>query len=286
MFLVFLLCLLPTFWTACSPPLHVQSRPQCIGPWNPYRPSTSHDSRQACLKFLTFNIRVAAGPGHLFTTVRKLPSSQAIMKKMAKAIGSVQPDVVALQEVRGSEQARFLAEALGMNHVYCPHGRPDLDWGLALLSRFEIGAVRSEVIHAGSDPRIGLVCSVKAPGRDILCLNLHYHLFGSYRNQAERTVALLQALEGPLVVMGDFNFSGAYGELAPIRERLADTFEVAARGTEEVRQRGTVLGWPRYRLDHVFLDPEHFRVEAVGLLPEGHRDTSDHIGYFACLTPL
>jgi endonuclease/exonuclease/phosphatase family metal-dependent hydrolase len=99
-------------------------------------------------------------------------------------------------------------------------------------------------------------------------------------------MALLQRLEGILVLMGDFNFSGIQGELGPIRERLADTYEIAGSGTEIVAKRGTVTGRLPYRLDHIFVDPRYLRVEAVGLTSEAHREASDHFGYYACLEPL
>jgi endonuclease/exonuclease/phosphatase family metal-dependent hydrolase len=253
---------------------------------NSYPAPISHHSSPSCLKFLTYNIRVGAGPGHPLTTVKNLPSSPEILEKVAAAIASLHPEVVALQEVRGLEQARFLAEALDMNFAYCTHGRVDLDWGLAILSKFEIRAAWSEIIHPGRNPRIGLVASVRTPLGDILCVNLHYHVYGAYRDQVERTLELLEGLDGPAMIMGDLNFSGIQGELGPILKKWADACDSAAKGGEDVKKTGTVMGRLPYRLDYIFVDARRFRVETVGLMSEAHRKASDHIGYYACLAPL
>ncbi|TET95656.1 MAG: hypothetical protein E3J28_00270, partial [Desulfobacteraceae bacterium] len=76
-----------------------------------------------CLKFMTYNIRVGAGIENPFTSIRNLPSSREKLERIALAIKSVDPDVIALQEVRGIHQATFLAKTLNLNYAYSSHGR-------------------------------------------------------------------------------------------------------------------------------------------------------------------
>jgi endonuclease/exonuclease/phosphatase family metal-dependent hydrolase len=48
---------------------------------------------------------------------------------------------------------------------------------------------------------------------------------------------------------------------------------------------GTYTGWRHRRIDYIFIDPKSFEVKDVGILPEKHWSASDHIAYFACITP-
>ena len=87
------------------------------------------------LKFMTFNIRVGGGIENPGMNPAKLKSSKEKMEKIASAINSIDPDVVALQEVRGSDQAKQLAKRLNLNYAYMAHQEL---WGLAMLSKHKI----------------------------------------------------------------------------------------------------------------------------------------------------
>lgn len=266
-----------------------------IGPPEPLGPTETQNIRKGpyypeadprdCLQFMTYNIRVGAGTEYPFTTVRNLPSSKKNLEQIAFAIKSVDPDIIALQEVRGSHQARFLAKGLNLNYAYSPHGRRSFDWGLALLSRFRILDVRSKVIHQGSDQRIGAVYTVDINGHPIRLINVHYHV-GNYAPQVEATMTLLERAKGPLILMGDLNRTESAHELKPIGEKMLDTCKaVDTENSRNVRRTGTYTGWRHRRIDYIFIDPEWFEVKDVGILPEKHWPASDHIAYFACITP-
>lgn len=93
------------------------------------------------LTIMSYNIRVGYGrkdrgvnPGKLASRVKNLPAIVA-------AIESIDPDIVGLQEVLGSAQAKELAQALKMNYSFEWHrtrGSPGLWWGVALLSKYPI----------------------------------------------------------------------------------------------------------------------------------------------------
>jgi endonuclease/exonuclease/phosphatase family metal-dependent hydrolase len=54
--------------------------------------------------------------------------------------------------------------------------------------------------------------------------------------------------------------------------------------SKHVRMTGTYPAWPHRRIDYIFIDPKHFQVKNVGILPEKHWHASDHVAYFACIT--
>ena len=217
------------------------------------------------------------------------------MEKIASAIESIEPDVVALQEVKGSKQAKQLAKKLNLNYVYMPHN--DF-WGLAMLSKHRILKADSEEIckdckvklasgKTANDPRIGLLSVIDINGKEITFINVHYHL-GVYAEQVKATMELLRAVRGPVVLMGDLNREKDDLEMKPIQNRLNDTcLEVDTENSEHVKKTGTVsigksLG---RRIDYIFVDSNSFEVEDVGIA-EKHRDASDHYGYFAYVVKI
>jgi endonuclease/exonuclease/phosphatase family metal-dependent hydrolase len=231
--------------------------------------------------FMTYNIRVGAGIRNPLTTVRKLTSSEEDLKTIASAIQSVEPQVVALQEVRGSRQVAYLAKALDMNYAYSPHGRKGFDWGLGLLSKFKILDITSRAIHNGWDPRVGAAHTIDINGSPITVINVHYHL-GNYQRQVHRTMGLLGDVGGPAVLIGDLNLTEHAAELIPLYGTLIDTCRaVDTNGAKEALKVGTILAFSGHRIDYVFVDPDFFSVKEVGLIADEYRSASDHIAYFA-----
>ena len=116
-------------------------------------------------------------------------------------INASAPDVVALQEV--SENNRGILEALTETHPYqhfCPFGRVG---GTAILSRFEFTDV--EALCLAED---GLAAAqVNHPKQPLWVVSLHLHWPWPHRQaaQVERFVPLLEKLDHPVIVAGDFN---------------------------------------------------------------------------------
>ena len=240
--------------------------------------------KDACLTFMTYNIRVGAGRENLLMPVKYLNSSGEKLEKIASAIKSVDPDIIGLQEVKGSAQAKSLADALGFNYVYVSHGDSRLEWGLAVLSRFTIAEYQQEVIHPeDKKPRVALVCTIDLPNSSIAVVNVHYAL-GDYDKQVKETMRILGNISGPALLMGDLNLIDPEDGLAPMRAEFIDTCEaVNTRGSREAKQRGT-FRFGSKRIDYIFVDPNYFKVLDVGLTAEEHRKASDHLAYFACVT--
>ena len=246
-------------------------------------PSKSKVVKGSCLQLMTYNIRVGAGRDGLLMPVKYLTSSTSKLRKIGQAIRSLDPDIVALQEVRGEAQAEFLADLVSMDYVYMSHEDSRLEWGLALLSRFKITKYHKKFIrHDKKKPRIALICTVEINDLPVTIINVHFYL-GDYDEQVEETAKLMGKVSGPVILMGDLNLIDPDDELTSIKKRLVDTCEVV---NSEFSQEAKEIGTHRFgskRLDYIFVDPNYFSVVEAGLLPEEHRRASDHIGYFACV---
>lgn len=256
--------------------------------------STEKGIKTNNLVFMTFNIRVGGGienPGH---HPGKLKSSKEKIEKIALAIKSIGPDVIALQEVKGAAQAKQLVKGLNLNYAYEAHS--DF-WGLAILSKHKILKAKSKKICTGckvkvpsgrtfNDPRIALVSVIDINGKQITFINAHYHL-GVYEEQVKATMKLLKGIKGPVVLMGDLNREQCNSEIRPIQDKLNDTcLAVATESSEYVKKAGTKIGGSSdgRRIDYIFVDSESFEVKDVGIVKE-YRDASDHYAYFAYLVP-
>jgi endonuclease/exonuclease/phosphatase family metal-dependent hydrolase len=247
------------------------------------RPFNSEVVKGSCLQLMTYNIRVGAGRDGLLTPVKYLSSSKSKLKKISLAIRSLDPDIVALQEVRGAAQAAFLADSLSMNYVYASHEDSRLEWGLAVLSRFKIIEYYKKIIHYDKKkPRVALVCAVELNDLSVTIINVHFYL-GDYDRQLEETIKLMSSVTGPVILMGDLNLIDPDSGLSPIKEKLVDSCEaVNTEYSREAEEIGTHRFGSR-RLDYIFVDPNYFFVLEAGLAPQQYRSASDHIGYFACV---
>jgi endonuclease/exonuclease/phosphatase family metal-dependent hydrolase len=180
-------------------------------------PSRSIVVKDSCLQLMTYNIRVGAGRDGLLTPVKYLTSSTSKLRKIAQAIKSLDPDILALQEVKGAVQAEFLADLVSMDYVYMSHEDSRLEWGLALLSRFKITEYHKKFIrHDKKKPRIALICTVEINDLPVTIINVHFYL-GDYDEQVEETAKLMGKEPGPVILMGDLNLIDPDDELTSIK---------------------------------------------------------------------
>jgi len=237
-----------------------------------------------CLKFVTFNMRVGAGKEWPFIPLKYLRSSPQKLDNIASVLRELVPNVVALQEVKGEEQARYLATGLNLYWAYVPHGNAEFDWGLALLSEYPIVSYQGRTIYLDDmKPRVALICRLAVEEQTITVVNVHYYP-GDYDSQLRQTMDVLADIREPVILMGDLNLITYERQLVPLRDRLLDTcLAVTTAASQEVRTTGT-FRFGSTRLDYIFVDPGHFSVNYVGLARKELRGASDHIPYFACLT--
>jgi endonuclease/exonuclease/phosphatase family metal-dependent hydrolase len=237
---------------------------------------------------LTYNIRAGLGSAGPDRKPQEARDKQVDLAPIVAAIKSTNADVVALQEVVGDAQARYIAATLGMSYVYARHGATYGHWwGVAILSKFPIVRHRSlPISHGRGNTRSDLLVEIRVGASNVTVVNVHVDKDLKDGSPIRRTIANLAAVKGPVIVLGDFNARPNARRLAPMRERFTDAVDSeTADGAKEVRRLPTFTrdGQPvaGARIDHIFVDPRFLDVRAVGLIDRAHWPASDHIGMTA-----
>lgn len=231
------------------------------------------------LTFMTFNIHVGGGSAYPRMNPYEVKATKENLTKVAEAIKSVDADIIGLQEVRGFQQATFIAEQLNLNYAYVPHQSGW--WGLAILSKYKISDLNSKPISRSGDMRMAQICTIHIEGKPVIFINLHVspsHLpmaDSSYEEQFDAILKILANIEGPIILVGDLNRKPWTEELNPIKKKLVDTAE--ASGATNVFTHGTFM----VRVDYIFFDPKYFEVIDADVVSEAHWDASDHLAYWA-----
>jgi endonuclease/exonuclease/phosphatase family metal-dependent hydrolase len=158
------------------------------------------------------------------------------LERIASVIRSVDPDLVALQEVdQGVErtdrvdQAGAYGSFTGMAAVFGAFmeyqgGR----YGMALLSRHAIVSWENHRLPPGAEPRSTLAARIRmrASGREIVVAGIHFYRTEEERMaQARRTAEILEPHTVPVVLAGDFNSLPG----SPVMEFLAQGWAVPAK---------------------------------------------------------
>ena len=200
---------------------------------------------------------------------------------IAAAIARIDPDVVTLQEIGPRPMARLLI-ALGDRLPYSAvHATPS-SAGTATLSRFPLSDAEPFTLSALG----GHWCArmtVHAPTGPIALFNIHTKIprlrmsrrhLGRYwlpaAFHAERRLvevhklcAMIDAIEGPLLLMGDFNMTERSEDYALIARRLTDAYREVGRGLGQTFPawrsvpQSLPLPFPMLRLDHIWYS-RHF----------------------------
>jgi endonuclease/exonuclease/phosphatase family metal-dependent hydrolase len=239
------------------------------------------------MRLLTFNIRLGAGGGVLAKPAYDVPASEERDMALTRAIQATSPDIVALQEVRNARHAEKMAAWLKLGCLYTPHPSSYslnfFEWGLALLFRFRLRRQGNFAVFFDPDVRTGrngLWAQFEGPGGTFAVLNVHLDARRP-AIQIETLAARTAGMDGPLVLMGDFNLPPDDEALAPIKDRMMDTCRaVDTPGSHEAEAVGTIAG-ERCRIDQIWVSADGFQVGEAGLVPLRHRGVSDHIGYYA-----
>jgi endonuclease/exonuclease/phosphatase family metal-dependent hydrolase len=202
------------------------------------------------------------------------------LERIARVLRSLDADVIALQEVDsvvtrsgGEDQAKRLAELLGMEHAFGAFmdyqgGR----YGMAILSRCAIRRANPVRLPDGNEPRVALAVELDAPGGPVTVVNVHFDWVAGdgYRfAQAQRVARFLDSLSTPYILAGDFNDRPHTRTLSLFRERARE----AAKTGE---QRFTFSADdPNREIDYVFVSgKDRWRVVAVDVVEE--TVASDH----------
>lgn len=185
--------------------------------------------------------------------------------RIAAVLGEIGADIVALQEVvsvedsqqRERDQARFIAEELGMFHCVGENRRLyGGAYGNVLLSRFPFRCVRNhDITWRGREPRGCLRADVPVDSATLHVFNVHLGTaFVERRHQGRQLVgpAILrdETLRGPRLVLGDFNewTRGLASRL------LTEEFESVDLRRHLRRARTYPGPLPLLHLDHIYFD--------------------------------
>jgi endonuclease/exonuclease/phosphatase family metal-dependent hydrolase len=247
------------------------------------------DEELSTVRVMSYNIRVAAGPGKRLASEEK----PAILQQIADVIIANNADLVLLQEVdRGTkrslemDQAAFLAEKTGLQFVYAPALEMDGggEYGIALLSRWPITLPQAIQLYKPdytesnpdfpawfSEQRMALVATIQAPGTPMVVVNSHLGLTEDQRiRQVEDVAKLIEpSLDAELVLFGGDLNSNEPSELEAVRAILTDSFE--ATGQQSANTFPAIE--PDRRIDYLFFGGDDWKVNSTVVLPE---ELSDH----------
>jgi endonuclease/exonuclease/phosphatase family metal-dependent hydrolase len=228
------------------------------------------------------------------------PHWQERQAAILATIDGVRPDVVALQEVWGSEdttQAHELGKALGMHAGFAQPSypavptdsdEPGISLGVAVLSRWplhEQAVVALPARHRAWDP-VALTARVEHPRGPMpvvaTCLE-HATVYSDDRIAQARQLADLGTspdFDGPcpILVMGDLNASPDSAVLRPMRDVLTDAWTAGGGAADAVTLPSSHPSAPLeagpelvdQRIDHIFFRPgregQHVIVEATRIV--------------------
>ncbi|MCD6395348.1 MAG: endonuclease/exonuclease/phosphatase family protein, partial [Planctomycetes bacterium] len=167
------------------------------------------------------------------------------------------------------DQAKILAEKLLMHYIYGPAivsgdpQNPNL-YGDALLSRFPIedSKVHKLRFHQGHEPRVCIEAQIEINGKEYTFMVTHLdHMKNEVRiEQAEDIIKAVGNVQGPIILMGDFNclppgenssdeWTRKTKPVGLVIEKFADSFLLAPKGSP-----GTIRG--DRRIDYIFVSPD------------------------------
>ena len=272
-----LVMLTGAIWGCRATTTHIRKNP----------PPFSYDGRQA-ITVVSFNIRVGYGVEDWGTNPYKLKDHKKDIGPIVAAIRSCDADIVGLQEVLGNDQAKELARRLNMNVAYAAHPTYSPSgpwWGVAILSRYPIADARSFIISSGAgNSKSALLCAIDVGGREQHYLSIHKDKDLKDGGSFKKIMRKVEAIKGPMVLIGDLNMSPFDPHLNLLKPRFRDSAEKIDSATaREARSVGTFYGIGR--IDFVMVDPAFFTVLDVGLAERTFRDASDHLAYWARIVP-
>jgi endonuclease/exonuclease/phosphatase family metal-dependent hydrolase len=182
-------------------------------------------ARAHTIRVMTYNIHVGVGMD------KKLD-----LPRIAGVIKHEQPDLVGLQEVdRGVERTQRideiveLANLTGMDYAFAFNLKyQGGQYGVAILSRFPIRATDHRLYkNTREAERRGFIrAEVSVDGRVVSFVTTHldYQYEDGRVFEAQQLLTGLKGVDGPLIVVGDFNDVPDGGAYKLMREQFADAW--------------------------------------------------------------
>ena len=215
-------------------------------------------------------------------------------RDLEASIAQADPDVVGLQEI-GPRAADHLIEAFAERLPYHFVTQSPTSSGAAVLSRYPI---RDTVaFRASPQGHWWQRMTIESPAGPITYVNLHTRIpyvrkthrgLGPLklplefhaerrRNEVRTLVSMLEEIDGPLIVVGDFNMTERSPDHRLLSGRLRDAYQAVGAGLGlSFPRRGAFpiafpAPWPMLRLDYVW-HSEHFRPAWAYRGDAGHSD--------------
>jgi endonuclease/exonuclease/phosphatase family metal-dependent hydrolase len=229
-------------------------------------------SNRRTLRVMTYNIQHGAGMDQKLN-----------LSRVAEVINREHPDLVGLQEVdRGVERTgrideiALLAEATHMEYAfaYNLHYQGG-QYGVAVLSRFPILALDHRLYDNRREARrrgfIRIVVSIGGQRINFVTTHLDYQYEDGRLFETEQLMKALDAVNGPLIIVGDFNDVPTGSSYKLMRTRFADAWDAsgATGGLSYPADQ------PVKRIDYIFYPKaESFKVKrvwVVNALASDHR---------------
>ena len=208
------------------------------------------------LKVMTFNIQ------HALDYQKRVIDFDLFIN----AIKKYGADVCGLNEVRGdgpeedyTDQTSAIADGLGFNSYFgeAIRVKGTSPYGNAIVSKFPFKSVETIKIpdpdNKKANHRFESRCIIKAiaeiNNKEICFLVCHMGLnLSEQKNAVEVICKLLDEIDTPVILMGDFNTTPQSKVLLPLRERLKDTDEL-----NPVKNHGTYPSdKPENKIDYIF----------------------------------
>lgn len=231
------------------------SRPVGVETEGRGRNSLAHTPQATTLRLLAYNIHHGAGNDEVLD-----------LQRIAELIRSLQPDLVALQEIdNGTErtervnQAAELGRLTGMGSVFGPFmDYQGGQYGMALLSELDFVNPTNHQLPDGPEPRTALALHVPlAGGEELTFVGIHFYGDpGQRMSQARRLLRVLEEEdeETPAILAGDFNSTPDSEVMALIGE----TFTIPDKGEDHLTFRSDR---PDREIDFIVYRPaDRFRV--------------------------
>ena len=201
------------------------------------------------------------------------------LERAAAVINSLQPDLVALQEIDnevrrtdGVDQAQRLGELTGMHAVFGDFmDYQGGQYGMALLSRYPFAETTNHRLPPGAEPRSAMAARIAIgdSGQEIIFVGIHLYRTAEERSaQARRVVEVFEDESTPVILAGDFNSTPD----SDVIDLVSRSWTIPDKGEDRLTFSSTD---PRREIDFIMYRPED-RFEVVDIQVIDEPLVSDH----------
>ncbi len=213
------------------------------------------------LRILAYNIHHGAGNDEVLD-----------LERIAELIRSLDPDLVALQEVDnrtertgGVAQAARLGQLTGMSSAFGKFmDYQGGEYGMAVLSRLDYENPTNHVLPEGPEPRSSMAIRVQLPnGGELIFAGVHFYRTAEERMaQARRLLDVLGTEDVPVILAGDFNSTPD----SEVMAFIGASFEIPDKGDDRFTFRSDR---PNREIDFIVYRPaDQFTVVELRVIDE------------------